>query len=673
MNSRAASGALLLCLVWAPSFMHAQEPLIDRDLFFGDITIGGAKISPDGHYVCFVKPYRGTRNIWVKRVEEPFDNARPVTAENSRPIQGYFWSQDSKYIVYRQDAGGDENFGIYAVNPTMTSDRETGVPPSRAITRMNSVRTEFFAAPKAKPDILYLGLNDRDPQWHDLYEVHISTGQRKLIRKNTDRISGWDFDHAGTLRLVERATATGDTEILRPSPMGFSVIYTCTVFESCEVADFDATNKRAYLITNKGNVDLAELELMDPDSGKTSKVESDPAGRVDLASMTLSQVDHRMLFTEYEDNGIRRYLKDPQFARDYQWLADHVRGQEITFGTSSADENLWVVGTYGGNEPGSTYIWDRRSKTLTLQYRFRDALPRESLSETKAVHYASSDGLDIPAYLTLPRGLEPKDLPLIVWPHGGPWERDSLGYDTMAQFLANRGYAVLQPNFRGSRGYGKKFLNAGNGEWGRKMQDDLTWGVKALVAAGTVDPKRVGIGGGSYGGYATLAGVAFTPQVYAAAVAYAAPSNLITFLDAVPAYWEAGRRRAYMRIADPTTVEGKALLVAESPLTQAKAIVTPLLVVQGKNDPRVNVRESEQIVAAVRDNGKPVEYLLAPDEGHGFNRPVNVLSFVAATERFYAQYLGGQYQKDVPSDIAANLKAITVDPTTVSGTVTSSH
>jgi dipeptidyl aminopeptidase/acylaminoacyl peptidase len=259
---------------------------------------------------------------------------------------------------------------------------------------------------------------------------------------------------------------------------------------------------------------------------------------------------------------------------------------------------------------------------------------------------------------------------LIVFPHGGPWARDSFGYDTFAQFLSNRGYAVLQPNFRGSTGYGKKFLNAGNGEWGRKMQDDLTWGVRALVADGTVDAKRAGIAGGSYGGYATLAGVAFTPDVYAAAVAIVAPSNLITLLDAIPPYWEAGRKQMYTRMADPTTPEGKALLIAESPLTQAKAIVTPLLVVQGKNDPRVNIRESNQIVAAVRDNGKPIEYLVAPDEGHGFARPINNLAMVTAMEEFLVKYLGGRDQKDVPADIEAKLKEITVDPKTVNGTTT---
>ena len=500
--------------------------------------------------------------------------------------------------------------------------------------------------------------------------MHISTGEKTLLRKNTERISGWEFDNDGNLRLAQRTNQAGDTEILRVDADGFKQIYSCSVLEKCGISGFDAENKQAYLITNKGSLDLSELELMDPASGATTFVESDPEKHVDLGGIETSDVDHRIFFTTYEDDRYRRYFRDKAFEKDYRWLESKLPGKELNFGARSKDESVWVVIASGDTEPGETYLWNRPAKTLTFQFRVRDELPRESLSERKPYHFKSSDGLEIPAYLTLPKGLPSKDLPLMVWPHGGPWGRDSYGYDTFAQFFANRGYAVLQPNFRASTGYDKKFLNAGNGEWGRKMQDDLTWGVKALVADGTADPKRVGISGGSYGGYATLAGVAFTPDLYAAAVAIVAPSNLITLLDAIPPYWEAERKQMYTRMADPTTPEGKALLVAESPLTRAKDIVTPLMVVQGKNDPRVNIRESNQIVAAVRDNGKPVEYLVAPDEGHGFARPINNLAMVTAMEGFFEKYLGGRSQKDVPDDVAAKLKEITVDPKTVSGAVT---
>jgi dipeptidyl aminopeptidase/acylaminoacyl peptidase len=664
--------ALILVLAAAVSPLAAfadQPPLIDRNLFYGEVTIAGAQISPDGRYLSFLKPYKGTRNIWVKGADEPFSAARPVSAEATRPIRRYFWSRDSKYVLYVQDAGGDENFNVYAIDPTLPADAKTGVPPTRALTNLKGVRTEIFAVPKAKPDILYIGLNDRDPKWHDLYELSISSGEKKLLRRNTDEIAVWQFDDAGTLRLAVRTTKSGNTEILRVDADGFKPLYSCSVLENCGAFDFDAGGKNVYFATNKGALDLTELEMMDLATGATTKVESDPNKHADLDNVEISRLDHRILFTEYEDDMFRRYFKDRAFEADYHWLQTKLPALEIDFGARSNDENIWIVTAHSDTEPGVVYVWNRNAKTLAQQYRVREEIPRDALAQRKPYHYKSSDGLDIPAYLTLPKGLPAKNLPLVVYPHGGPWARDSFGYDTTAQFLANRGYAVLQPNFRASTGYGKKFLNAGNGEWGRKMQDDITWGVKALVASGVVDPKRVGISGGSYGGYATLAGVAFTPTLYAAAVAYVAPSNLITLLDAIPPYWEAGRKQMYTRMGDPTTPQGKALLVAESPLTMAKAIVTPLLVVQGKNDPRVNVRESNQIVAAVRDNGKPVQYIVAPDEGHGFARPINTLAYVTAAEDFFAQYLGGRSQKEVPADVAARLKDITVDPKTVSGVV----
>lgn len=656
--------------VLAVSLAHAQQPpLIDRKDFFGEIQISGAQISPDGEWLSFVKPYQGVRNIWLKKVGEPFSAAKPISADAKRPIRAYFWSRDSRYVLYAQDHAGDENFNIYAIEAGAAPDPATGLPPTRALTAMQKVRVMIYAAPKSKPDILYIGLNDRDPRYHDLYQLRLSTGEKTLLRLNTQQIAGWDFDNAGELRLAERTTPSGDTEILRVDGEGFTPIYTCSVLEECGVSGFDADNTHAWLQTNKGELNLVELQTLDPKTGAVAKVERDPENRVDLGDIVTSEVDYRLLFTTYEDARQRRYFHDKTMAAQYAWLRSRLPGMDVDFGSRSADENLWIVVAHSDVEPGAVYLWDRKAGTLKLQYRIREELPREALSPRQPFSFASSDGMEIPGYLTLPKGLPARNLPLIVLPHGGPWARDGFGYDPFAQFFANRGYAVLQPNFRGSTGYGKAFLNAGNGQWGRLMQDDLTWGVRALVAKGAVDPKRVGIFGGSYGGYATLAGVAFTPHVYAAAVAYVAPSNLITLLDAIPPYWEAGRRQMYTRMADPTTPAGKALLIAESPLTDARQIVTPLMVVQGKNDPRVNVRESNQIVAAVRDNGRPVEYLVAPDEGHGFARPINNLALVTEMEKFFARYLGGRYQKDVPSDIAAQIALLTVDPKGVNGSV----
>lgn len=655
-----------LALALATSIEAALPPLIDRDLFFGEVQISGAQVSPDGKYISFLKPYKGTRNIWVKKAAEPFSAAKPMTSETKRPIRAYFWSRDAHFLLYAQDQGGDENFNIYAVDPNAAPAVGAEVPKARNITDAKGARAFIYALPKTEPDTIYAGLNDRDKAWPDLYKLKISTGERTLLRKNTERIADWTFDNKGTLRLATRTTDKGDTEVLRVDADKFTPIYSCDVFETCAPVRFDATNSKVYVITNKGaKINLTELGVIDPASGAVTTVESDPLKRVDLQDAIFSEVSDELVGTVYEDDRQRIYWKNPTFEADYKWLQAKLPGREIGFASHSKDENLWIISAHSDTEPGETYLYDRRAKTLALQFRIREQLPRQSLASQKTIRYKSSDGLEIPAYLTTPKGIEAKELPLIVFPHGGPWARDEWGYNTFAQFFANRGYAVLQPNFRGSTGYGKKFLNAGNGEWGRKMQDDLTWGVKYLAAQGIVNPKRVGIAGGSYGGYATLAGVAFTPDVYAAAVSIVGPSNLITLLNSIPPYWEAGRKIMYARMGDPGTPQGKKLLAEESPLNSAGQIKTPLMVVQGANDPRVNKRESDQIVVALRDRGVSVVYLVAPDEGHGFARPINNLAMVTEMERFLGQHLDSRFQESTPTDVAARLKEITVDPKTV--------
>ncbi|MGA8595904.1 MAG: alpha/beta fold hydrolase [Bryobacteraceae bacterium] len=641
-------------------------PMIDRDAFFGEVKIIAAKISPDGKYISFLKPYKGTRNIWVKKADEPFSAAKPMSAETKRPVSAYFWSRDGKFLLYAQDQLGDENFNIYAIDPAAAPDTATGVPPVRNITDAKGARALIYALPKNDPDTVYIGLNNRDKAWHDLFKLKISTGERTLMRKNTDRVADWVFDNNGALRLALRTDDKGNTEILRVDSDKMALMYSCDVFEQCAPIHFDQANRKVYLITNKGqNTNLIELALLDPQTGDTTAVENDPEKRVDLENAMFSDVDDRLLATFYYDDRERIYWKDRTFEADYKWLSSKLPGMEFEFSSHTNDENVWIISAHSDVEPGETYLFDRKTKRLALQYRVRDEIPRASLARMETIRYKSSDGLEIPAYLTVPKGIPAKGLPLVVFPHGGPWGRDQWGYHTFAQFFANRGYAVLQPNFRASTGYGKKFLNAGNGEWGRKMQDDLTWGVKYLVAQGTVNPARVGIAGGSYGGYATLAGVAFTPDLYAAAVAIVAPSDLTFLLHSIPPYWEAARKIMYARMADPDTPEGKKLLESESPVNAAGQIRTPLMVVQGANDPRVNKRNSDEIVIAVRDKGVPVEYLVAPDEGHGFARPINNLAMVAEMEKFLAKYLDGRYQESMPADVAERLKQITVDPKSV--------
>jgi dipeptidyl aminopeptidase/acylaminoacyl peptidase len=645
--------------------MPSLPPLIDRELLFGNPEISGAQLSPDGKFLAFLKPWKETRNIWVKKTGEPFSAARLMTTETARPVAAFLWTRDAKYIAYVKDKDGDENFNVYAVDPNTPATADNDAPPSRDLTNLKGVRVMLFSAPKSDPDVIYIGLNDRDKSWHDLYKLQISTGERTLIRQNTDRIAGWIFDLKGNLRLAQRVQDSGDQEILRVDSSGFTPIYSCNVFESCDVVQFHRDGQRAYMQTNKGDLDLTTFALLDPVTGLVETVESDPLGRVDFGSAWFSEATDELVETDYSDDRDRRYFKDPAFEADYRWLETKFPGREISVTSTTRDDAEWLIAAYGDTEPGETYLFERATRNLTFQYKIREKLPREALAPMQAVRYKSSDGLEIPAYLTLPKGLEGRNLPVLMVVHGGPWARDEWGYNGIAQFFANRGYAVFMPNFRGSTGFGKKFLNAGNAEWGVKMQDDVTWGAKYLIAEGIADPQRIGILGGSYGGYATLAGVAFTPDLYRAAVDIVGPSNLNTLLGSLPPYWEAGRKIMYARMADPDTAEGKKWLDERSPLYSAAKIQTPLMVVQGANDPRVNRREAEQIVIALRDRGFPVEYLLAPDEGHGFARPVNNLAMFMAVEKFLAAHLKGRYQEGGSPEVVARLEEITVDPKTV--------
>ncbi len=658
--------AIALVFISTVSVVSAQAPeLIDRELFFGNPEIAGSQISPDGEYISFIKPMADVRNVWVKGINEPFDMARPLTNEKSRPVAGYFWSWDSKQVLFVKDNEGDENYNVYSVNPTAKNAAGSEVPASTNLTGAKNARTIIYAVPRSEPGYIYIGLNDRDPAWHDLYKVDINTGEKTLIRKNDNRFSGWYFDNKDKLRLATRSAANGDTEVLRIDGDKFTKVYECDVFESCSPVRFNKDDKRVYMVTNEGDRDLIQLVLFDPETQKEEFVEQDPMKRVDFGGAVFSEVTKELAGTTYEDDKTRVYWKDKKFEADYKLLKKRLGDRELNFQSSTLDEQKWIVVSSSDVDPGTVWLFDRKSKNTTALYQVREKLPRKDLAEMKPIRYKSSDGLEIPGYLTLPKGVEAKNLPLVIFPHGGPWGRDSWGYDTFAQFLANRGYAVLQPNFRASTGYGKKFLDAGNRQWGDLMQDDLTWGVKYLVANGTVDPKRVGIMGGSYGGYATLAGVTFTPDLYSAAVAIVAPSNLNTLLDSIPPYWEAGRQLFHKRMGDPSTPEGKAQLERQSPLNHVDKIKTPLMIVQGANDPRVKKTEADQIVIALRDRNYPVQYLLADDEGHGFARPINNLAMVAEAEKFLSEYLGGRYQASVPENVAKRLGELTVDIKTV--------
>ena len=504
-----------------------------------------------------MKPFKGTRNVWVKKASEPFASAKVLTNDTKRPVTQYFWARDSKYVLYVQDQGGDENYNVYAVDPSAAPAAGQDVPTARNVTDAKGARALIYDVPKNEPGILYIGLNDRDKAWHDLYRLEIATGKRTLMRQNTEKIAGWVFDNAGKLRLAARTTDSGSTEILRVDDKGFTPVYTCSVFESCGPVHFHKDGQRVYMETSKGEGDLSRLILFDPGhrQGRTGRIGPGKEGglrRRHSSRTSPTNWSRRPTSTTRQ----RIYFRDKALESDFRLLEKKLAGRTVNLGSRTADEQRWIVSATSDVEPGETFVFDRKTKQLTSQYKIREKLPREALSPMTPVRYTSKDGLEIPAYLTVPKGTSGKNMPAVVVPHGGPWARDDWGYDGIAQFLSNRGYVVLQPNFRGSTGYGKKFLNAGNKQWGDLMQDDLTWGVKYLVAKGIADPKRVGILGGSYGGYATLAGLAFTPDVYAAGVSIVGPSNIITLLDSIPPYWEADSHGLQRAAGQPAHARG---------------------------------------------------------------------------------------------------------------------
>jgi dipeptidyl aminopeptidase/acylaminoacyl peptidase len=648
------------------SYLAKLPPIIDRNVLFGDPQIARGRLSPDGTHISFLKPYKNVLNIWVKGVDEPFEAARPVTADTTRPVRGYFWSMDSRYLLYIQDKGGDENWHVYAVDPQAKLEPGRDVPPARDLTPYEKVAAAIYALPKSMPNVIFVGLNDRDERYHDAYRIDLTTGERKLVRRNDDEIAAWIFDLKGNLRLAMKQTDDGGTELLRVDPDTMVVVYACSKDETIDPIRYDKDGKRIYLSTDKGaDVNLARLILLDSSTGTEELVESDPEGQVDFGGAEFSDKTDDLIATYYVGDRLRVYFKDKEWEKDYKRLQKQLPDGDIYLGSSTNDDRLLLVSVTSDVDPGATYLYDRSKGKASFLYRPYPDLPTKYLASMKPIVYTSRDGLEIHGYLTAPKGIKEKDLPVVVMPHGGPWSRDEWGYDPYAQFLANRGYAVLQMNFRGSSGYGKQFLNAGNKEWGDAMQNDITDGVQYLVKKGIADPKQIAIFGGSYGGYATLAGLAFTPDVYTAGISYVGPSNIITLLNSIPPYWAVLKSMFNERVGDPSKPEDAERLKRQSPLFSAKNIKASLLVVQGANDPRVKKAESDQIVVALRDLGRDVEYIVAPDEGHGFAGADNRMALSVAIEEFLAKHLGGRYQEDVPENLEKRLDAITVDVKTV--------
>ena len=593
--------------------------------FFRNPEQTAFQVSPDGRHISWLAPYERRLNVFVRPVTG--GDAVRVTAETARDIGGYFWKGER--IVYVKDFGGDENFHVVTVG-------RTGGEP-RDLTPGEKVKADVVDILEDDDDHLILSHNRRDETVFDVFRVNLATGEETLIAENPGNIVSWGTDHDGKLR-VAGATDGVDTSLLyrdrEDEP--FRAIVTTSFKEGVAPLFFTFDNRRLYVSSNRGRDKSAIFEF-DPATAREGEllVESD---EVDVDSLSYSRKRKVLTAARWTTWKLQRKFLDAETQAMFGDVESKLPGYEVSFTSASKDEDKFIVAATSDRTPGKRYLYDKATRELTLLADVTPWLPEGELAAMRPIEYTSRDGLAIHGYLTLPKGVEARHLPVVVNVHGGPWHRDVWGFNPEVQFLANRGYAVLQLNFRGSTGYGRKFWEASFREWGGKMQDDVTDGVQWLIAQGIADPARVAIYGGSYGGYATLAGLAFTPDLYAAGVDYVGVSNLLTFMKAIPPYWKPLLAMLQEMVGDMDKDEG--MLRAASPVFSADRIKAPLLIAQGAKDPRVVKSESDQMVQAMRARGVEVEYIVKDNEGHGFHNEENRFEFYEAMERFLARHIG---------------------------------
>lgn len=607
-------------------------PLLPLEQFFDNPERAAARLSPDGQTISFLAPRDGILNVWVRpRAGGP---ERPITNDRNRGVGSYFWSRDGRYILFVQDSGGDENFHVYAVDPRFP-DRV------RDLTPVAGVRAGIVAAPMATPRQILVSMNVRDSSVFDVYALNLASGRRTLVAENPGNVVGWHADRAGRVRAARAQTPAGDFAILvRDDVNGpFRQVAEYANEDNGYIAGF-TPDGRALWVASARDADLMRLVELDIATGQERVIDADD--EADLAGPVVSDKTGELLAAAYLRDRLVVHSFDDRFRDDWAAVGRLHHGDPGISG-QDAEEATWIVSFDDDRDPGATFLFDRAQRDSQFLYRSRPWLDPETLAPMTPVAIPSRDGLVLRSYLTLPLGAAGTNLPMVLFVHGGPWARDAWGYDPTVQFLANRGYAVLQVNYRGSTGFGKRFMHAAEREFAGKMHDDLIDGVAWAIAQGIADPARVGIYGGSYGGYAALVGVTFTPDVFAAAVSYVGPSSLVTLTRSFPAYWRPLLASTWFRyVGDPENPDDLADMERRSPLNRVDRITTPLLVIQGANDPRVTKRESDQIVAALRERGVPVDYICKDDEGHGFVKPENRLDAFGAIERFFAQYLGGR-------------------------------
>ena len=620
---------LALFLVMPASCAFAAvPPLLPMEDFFRNPSNAAFSISPDGTRLAFARPWERRMNVYVREIST--GDEKRITSATERDIAGFFWKGSGK-IVFAQDSGGDENFHIYVTDIQGSEARD--------LTPFEKVRAGVLDDLEDDPVHMLIGMNQRNPEIFDVYRCNIETGELELVAENPGNITGWMTDHDGKLRAAIQTDGVNESFLYRTDEsQEFRTLITTNFKETFSPAMFAYDNKMMYIVSNLSR-DKTAIYTFNPETNETLDLvfEHD---EVDAGGILHSK--KRKVITGVTYTTDRRHYKffDADREELQNTLDAFFPGLEVAVADMDDDERRIIVRTYSDRTRGAYYLFDRKDNSISKLADLSPWLRAEQMAPMRAIHFTARDGLKINGYITLPVGVASHDLPLVVIPHGGPSSRNSWGFNSEAQFLANRGIAVLQVNFRGSTGYGKSFWQAGFKQWGRKMQDDVTDGVLWAVEQGIADRSRLAIYGGSYGGYAALAGATFTPDLYACAVSYVGPSNLFTLLESIPPYWKPFIEMEYEEIGDPS--KDKELLTEVSPVFHAENIRIPLFVAQGANDVRVNKAESDQIVESVRKAGKDVVYMVKENEGHGFHNEENRFDFYRTLEEFFRKHLGSR-------------------------------
>lgn len=605
-----------------------EAPLIPMKDFFKNPAKTSFQLSPNGEYLAFMQPWEKRLNVHVQKIGE--EKVVRVTGATERDIAGYFWANNNR-IAFVQDKGGDENFKLYAVNIDGSNLKE--------LTPFEKVRVQIIDDLEDIEDEMIIGLNKRNKRIFDPYRININTGEMEMIAENPGNITSWQTDNDGKLRIAGTTDGVNTSILYREKESDdFKIIITTNFKETLAPLYFTFDNKYLYAASNLGR-DKATIVKYDIANNKEMEVIYQHPD-VDVYRLLRSRKRKVITGVSFTTDMRHYHFFDEERKQLQKTLETKLPDYEVVVTSMSKDESKVLVRTYSDKSRGAYYFYNRETKDFKKLVDVCPWLNEEYMADMQPIKYQSRDGLTINGYLTLPKGIDAKNLPVIVNPHGGPWYRDSWGFNPEVQFLANRGYAVLQMNFRGSTGYGREFWEISFKKWGQEMQDDITDGVKWLISEGIADPKKVGIYGGSYGGYATLAGLAFTPDLYACGVDYVGVSNLFTFMSTIPPYWEPYLKMFYEMVGDPE--EDKEMMKSASPVFHVDKMKAPLFIAQGANDPRVNIDEADQMVKALKDRGIDVPYMVKDNEGHGFRNEENRFDFYREMEKFLAKHLDGR-------------------------------